>query len=242
MDEFTFYRPEDGWIESDIRTFTDHFLSRAAADTISIGHSERMATWLYDPRPPPEYPYTKAVSAYTALVQWYARSGQLPTAESMTKEIDKGVIGDVGKCRFGCRNIEDAYHISVHCDRFEKWRNEAREGILCAMREIIDRTGVEEAHMASFLIKAKSFFTDSPDTWPPNRTAFYLGHVPNLDEIITTHRFESRLAKERFLHAIHIIWHTAGIRLASRIWDEVQREIARRKDIIEGRRRGNGWN
>lgn len=136
----------------------------------------------------------------------------------MTKEIDKGVIGDVGKCRFGCRNIEDAYHISVHCDRFEKWRNEAREGILCAMREIIDRTGVEEAHMASFLIKAKSFFTDSPVLGLPTELHFTWGMF------------------------LTIIWHTAGIRLASRIWDEVQREIARRKDIIEGRRRGNGWN
>ena len=240
MDDFTFYRPEDGWIESDIPTFTDHFLSRTAARNISIGHGEHMATWLYDPRPPPEYPYTRAASAYTALVQWYARSGQLPTAESIRRKNDKGDVGEYGRCRFGCEDVEDVHHIFFHCDRFEKWRNEAKESILGDTRGAIERTGIEEACMGSFLRKAKSFFIDCPNTWPLNRTAFYLGHVPKLDGIETTHQFESRLAKERFLHAIHVVWHTAGIRLASRIWGEVQREMARRKDTVDGYRRRNG--
>jgi len=52
-----------------------------------------MAKWLYDPHPPPTYPYIRATAAYSAAVQWYARSGQLPTAVGM-KEKGQGRIRD----------------------------------------------------------------------------------------------------------------------------------------------------
>src|ERR1700683_3173036 len=81
MDEYTFYRPIDGWIESHIRTFMDYFLTKATSDGLALGHGYRMAMWLYDNRTLPPYPYLCAMSAYTALVQLYARSGQLPMAE-----------------------------------------------------------------------------------------------------------------------------------------------------------------
>ena len=109
MDEYTFYRPIDGWIESHIHTFIDYFLTEATAEELAIGHGHRMAMRLYDKRSPPTYPYLRASSAYTALVQLYARSGQLPTAEGM---VQKGQSKDNG-CRVGCKAVEDMHHIFV---------------------------------------------------------------------------------------------------------------------------------
>jgi hypothetical protein len=72
MDNFTFYRPKDGWIESNIRSFIEFFITQSMSLELENGRHYQMATWLYDPRPPPAYPYTRATAAYLAVVQWYA--------------------------------------------------------------------------------------------------------------------------------------------------------------------------
>src|SRR5882762_125151 len=81
-------------------------------------HRYRMAKWLYDPCPPPTYPYVRATVAYSAAVQWYARSGQLPTAVGMK---EKGQ-GENMRCRMGCDVIEDTHHVFVTCKSFDKLR------------------------------------------------------------------------------------------------------------------------
>src|ERR1700734_3477560 len=48
MDEYTFYRLADGWIESHIRTFIEYFLVNATSDELAIGHGDQMATCLSD--------------------------------------------------------------------------------------------------------------------------------------------------------------------------------------------------
>jgi hypothetical protein len=83
MDNFTFYRPLDGWIESNIWTLIEHSMTHSTLLELTKKHCYHMALWLYDPHPLPAYPYVKATSAYSAAVQWYARSGQLPTADGM---------------------------------------------------------------------------------------------------------------------------------------------------------------
>ncbi|KAJ7087005.1 hypothetical protein C8R44DRAFT_820559 [Mycena epipterygia] len=72
-----------------------------------------MSTWIHDPRPPPEYPYTRATSSHSAVVQIYGRSGQLPTAELVTQRSNLG--SDL--CRFGCEEIESPHHLFVQCPR-----------------------------------------------------------------------------------------------------------------------------
>ncbi|KII84505.1 hypothetical protein PLICRDRAFT_117547 [Plicaturopsis crispa FD-325 SS-3] len=231
MDEFTFYRENDGWIESNIRAFIDYFLARAASENLAIGHRQRMATWLYDPRPPPLYPYTRATAAYSALVQLYARSGQLATAEGLKQ---KGQGSDDG-CRYGCNAIEDPYHIFVECRRFEALRREATEGVEKRTKARILDKGLEEARFASLLAAAKLLFSDSVDIWPLQYSAYYLGHVPPLDGHVPPDAFDDRLTRERFLHNVHADWHLAAVRLASRIFGTVQREMAKRAGFEEGR-------
>jgi hypothetical protein len=121
MEDFAFYREVDGWIESNIHIFTDYFLAKQTAKTLTYAHHHRMATWLYDHRTHPTFPYMKASSAYSALVQLYARSGQLPTASNMNQKNKNEHNG----CRYGCSLNEDMYHVFVRCGRFEKLREEA---------------------------------------------------------------------------------------------------------------------
>ena len=109
MDKFTFYCPKDGWIESNIRSFIEHFVTQDTLLELQNGNRYRMATWLYDPRPPPSYPYVRATAAYSAVVQWYARSGQLLTADGMK---NKGQ-GEDNRCRMGCSAIKDPHHVFV---------------------------------------------------------------------------------------------------------------------------------
>jgi hypothetical protein len=114
MDDYTFHSHIDGWIESNIRNFVDKSTTRSASQRIGAGHQQRMALHLYDPSHPPEWSYTHAYSAYSAIVQLYARSGQLPTADTLQS---RGKL-DTPNCRMGCNAIEDMHHIFVDCPRY----------------------------------------------------------------------------------------------------------------------------
>ncbi|KAF7337285.1 hypothetical protein MSAN_02281000 [Mycena sanguinolenta] len=86
MDTYTLYTTADGWIESNTRNFVDYFLAEAAAAKLELGNRMRMLTSVHDNQPPPEYPYTRALSAHSAVIQLYARSGGLrvvPTANAL---------------------------------------------------------------------------------------------------------------------------------------------------------------
>jgi hypothetical protein len=119
MDSYTFLRERDGWVESSVRYFVDHFSFKATAARLALLPKHRMSTWLYDLYPPPPWVYTKASSAYTALVQLYARSGQLPTAEGMCQK--KVLLSR--SCRFGCPDTENPHHIFVVRERYFELRD-----------------------------------------------------------------------------------------------------------------------
>ncbi|KDQ49630.1 hypothetical protein JAAARDRAFT_63609 [Jaapia argillacea MUCL 33604] len=110
MDEYTPYSESDGWIESNLKEYISLLLVEQTSMVLGTGHKFRMATWLYDPRPPPNHPYTRAPSAYSATVQLYARSGQLPTALCLA---DRGRTLSAS-CRFGCQTYEDPHHVFVY--------------------------------------------------------------------------------------------------------------------------------
>ncbi|KAJ7813186.1 hypothetical protein B0H13DRAFT_1477577, partial [Mycena leptocephala] len=121
MDDFTFHRDPDGWIESNVRSFVDYFLASEMAQKMAIGNRMRMLTWVHNTHAPPDYPYTRAVSAHSAVIQLYARSGQLPLAETLMARSKL----DSSTCRLCSNAIESMHHIFVDCRKFEGWRTEA---------------------------------------------------------------------------------------------------------------------
>ena len=143
-------------------------------------HHHCMAWWLYDPHPPPTYPYVKATSTYSVAVQWYARSGQLPTADGMK---NKGQ-GDDTRCQMGCNATEDPHHVFVVCKAFNKLREDACQDMVDKTKQKIQAIGLEEAQFTNLLQTAKFLFSECHITWPLHHSFYYLGHIPKLDALI----------------------------------------------------------
>jgi hypothetical protein len=117
-------------------------------------------------------------------------------------------------------------------------KGEATEMLVSRVKRQVDGNKLEELHVMGLLQAAKYFFCDSEIVWPLHYSAFYLGHVPKLDSLVSREAFTSTTSRECFLCNIHGDFHLAGIHLASRIWGMVQKDMARRRDgiLLEGMR------
>jgi hypothetical protein len=122
------------------------------------------------------------------------------------------------------------------CWRFVEVREEAKRLIMRRMERRIEEYKLDESHATGLVKAAKLFFCDSDMLWPLHYSAYYLGHVPKLDALVSMEAFTSTATRARFLHNAHGDFHMAGIHLASRIWGIVQKDMARRRQgiAIEG--------
>ncbi|KAL6306091.1 hypothetical protein BKA93DRAFT_729957 [Sparassis latifolia] len=233
MNTFTYYTDDDRWIESNIRVFINHFLAMNTAASLSLGNWQRMAAHLYDSHPPPAYPYTHATAAYSVTIQLYARSGQLPTADLLNNH--EKMLSNV--CRFGCDAIEDAYHIFVRCPRFESWREETSQALVARTEMKLDEQETETDDQKAILHAAKSLFKDTPVIWPLYYTFYFLGHIPNLEPLLPDppKDRDGRMRRCKLLHHLSADWHLVAIRLAGRIFGDVQWEMAKRNELLWGK-------
>ena len=135
MDEFTFHSEELGWIETNIKPLVTLIIDRKIANSLASGHSLRMATWLYDRISPPTFPYTRATSVFSAAVQLYSRSGQLPTADNLIRKHMS--LSNI--CRFGCNAIEDTHHVFTACPTFTKFRDKAQRDVMTMTEKKLDQ-------------------------------------------------------------------------------------------------------
>ena len=223
MNDYTFYRDEDGWIESNIGDFIDVTMAREISTKLGCGNKYRMSTWAHEQSALPDFPYIRAASAHSAAVQLYARSGQLPTADVL---MERGkLLSD--KCRLGCDDIEDMHHIFVDCRIYKGWRDEARMSVVDWTKEKLDAVEIEEAVKDSLLTAAKLLFIDDPLVWPLQKTLFYLGQLPKIDPLINRSGAElGEVFRRRLKSHIVNFWHTTCIRLAGRIFGDFQRRMA----------------
>jgi len=223
MNDYTFYRDGDGWIESNIGDFIDVTMAREISTKLGFGNKYRMSTWAHDQSALPDFPYLRAASAHSAAVQLYARSGQLPTADVL---MERGKLQS-DRCRLGCDDVEDMHHVFADCRVYERWRDEARTSVVAWTKEKLDAVEIEEVVKDSLLIAAKSLFSDDPLVWPLHKTFFYLGQLPKIDPLIDRSSAELGEVLRRQLKS-HIVnyWHTTCIRLAGRIFGDFQRRMA----------------
>ena len=141
--------------------------------------------------------------------------------------------GDGGFCRLGCHEIEDEYHVFTRCPAFEEWRKQAGLQLRKALEERLKSTdaAIANAHKNKLLTKAEYFYSDDSELWPLKESQFYLGHVPKLVEWLSKNcTGASSLMRERLTHGIYCEWHNASVRLASRIFGELQRRATRSWD------------
>ncbi|KAI0262979.1 hypothetical protein BGY98DRAFT_1048283, partial [Russula aff. rugulosa BPL654] len=103
MDRFTPYLPPFNYIESHLPNLLNSLLASRSFFNSSFAPLHILSPLLHDPSPPPLHPYTRASSSFSAVVQLYTRSGQLPTNLSRATRFHSGD----SFCRFGCRSLED---------------------------------------------------------------------------------------------------------------------------------------
>ncbi len=173
-----------------------------------------MVTWAHDDNPPPDYPYLKAVSARSAAVQLYARSGQLATADILKRR--NQVDNDL--CRLGCGNsTESARHIFLLCPTYEMWRMEARDQVVEKTKLRTETMNVWKTVADNLICAAKSLFIDDELIWPLHYSLYYLGQVPKIDNMLYDLKM-TRTQKQQIKSHISSDWHTAAMRLAGRIF------------------------
>ncbi|KAJ7912039.1 hypothetical protein B0H13DRAFT_2232591 [Mycena leptocephala] len=141
MDDYTFHSHIDGWIESNIRNFPTHWCRPPTA------HGPPPLR----PITPTEWSYTHAYSAYSAIVQLYAPSGQLPTADTLQSREKL----DTPNCRMGCNAIEDMHHIFVDFLRYTEWRTKASNDVFTRLKAKLAEKEIEEADTIDLLHAAK---------------------------------------------------------------------------------------
>ena len=209
-------------LSSSILHYVDSLLANSHAATLNTCHEPLPPLPLFDNTSPPSYPYTKSPSSYSAVIQLYARSGQLDTALHLANRLKDGFQP---WCRFACCQIEDPHHIFVLCPRFTPLRDTYSQRLKDAVLTILDTYHLTERDRSFIMERVSNLFTDS-NAWPSCRTGFYLGILPRLvPPPLTASIMHSRLAHQA---------HTSCIQLASRIWGLVRRET---RDHAENRQR-----
>ena len=221
MNNFTFHNSTDGWIETNIPHYVDQHLVRRAITSLNQGHSHRMSTWAHDNTPPPEYPYINAVSAHSAAVQLYARSGQLATADILNK---RNKLDD-DKCRLGCNATESPQHLFIHCPVYQEWRDETLKETLSRTELKADTFKIASETKESIVNTVKSLFTDSI-LWPLHSSLYYLGQIPSVDKLLSKDPNINDIQRRRITSHLAADWHVASIRLAGRIFGDFQKRMA----------------
>ncbi|KAJ7819719.1 hypothetical protein B0H14DRAFT_2372375, partial [Mycena olivaceomarginata] len=224
MDTYTLFTKADGWIETNTRTFVDFFLAKEAASKLAHGNRLRMLTGVHDNLPPPEYLYMRALSAHSAVIQLYARSGQLPTAETLESRSRL----ESCLCRWGCNAVESMHHIFVGRAQFDEWHRDAGAEVLLHTERKLEEAEMREEDRQPILNAAKSLFIDDPAVWPLKISQYYLGQTPSIQNLITYRTLPDTIKRRKLASHLSADWHTSTIRLAGRIFGSVQRTMAAR--------------
>jgi len=130
--------------------------------------------------------------------------------------------------------MEDEHHIFSNCSHFDNWRQEAGQQLKNTLATRLNQTKLDNKTVEDLLNKAEFFYKYDLNVWPLGDSQYYLGYVPKIREWIKKEKL-SQIALERFEHGIYCDWHNTGVRLASRIFGELQRRATRAWDERKGK-------
>ncbi|KAG1896040.1 uncharacterized protein F5891DRAFT_902902, partial [Suillus fuscotomentosus] len=114
MDDYTMFASGYGCVENNLFSFLVSRLENSYALSDSFRPARALTLALYDSRRLPDFPHTRASSSFSAVVQLYAPSSQLDTAE-----VRHGRYHDTPPwCHFGCDAFKSVHHIFARCPAF----------------------------------------------------------------------------------------------------------------------------
>ena len=247
MNDYTYRSDKNGWIEMNMSSYADQWLSEDSSRSLIAHLGRRLSTPLHDPTPPPDFPYSKTVSAYSMVVQLYARSGQLPTLSIVSKR--NGSKADTNEtprepdltCRVCNEAMENDHHIFVNCPAYAAWRISAASNLRRKTAVKVDAIleGINEDLLAAtknaLTSKAELLFCDGA-LWPLGHSLFYVGQIPKIAALLAASDVSSQsvlppINSKRLIVNIANDWHTSSILLAGRIYGDFQRRIAQMANV-----------
>jgi len=161
-----------------------------------------------DPQP---FPYDCSSTSYSALVQLYARLGQLPTCHLLFR---RGMASS-SQCRFGCYHAETVHHLFILCPQFEGYRQSTILDIQRITLGLVESISLAHRDMLMQTIPT-ILAEESILTWSMGFNTWYYGHSPDIAK-------DFPFLSIRLVHSLSKSWHTSFIHLAGRIWGHVQR-------------------
>jgi hypothetical protein len=209
MDNFSLWCPLVGFIENNSLTFISAHLSQQVAHRLFFDSNQRMPG--LEALTPPTYPYERSSAGYSASVQLYARSGQLPTRALLAS---RGLISS-SRCRFGCCAAESAQHLFSTCSIFHSFRESTLADLHRTSSALLEDVPLSISVRILDVIPSL-LSPSSPLEWPHGSNQWYLGHIPFIKRFCP-------LLQPRFVSRLSHVWHSAFIHLAARIWGFVQR-------------------
>ena len=211
MDNYIPFSTHFGYIESHLFSFCDSHFALSDAANLDTFHEPQPSSACFDNTSPPSYPYTKAPSSYSMIIQLYLRSGQLDTSLSRAVRLHDD---QQPWCRFGCPVWEDPHHIFTRCSHFASLRTSRAADLLSNITTILQTSSISSATRSFVLLRVQNLFWDS-DIWPARRSLYYLGALPPLfPPLVHQPQLHSRVAHE---------CHTVSIHLAAQIWASARR-------------------
>ena len=217
MDKFTPYLPPFHFIDSQLPALLDSLLASRSLHNLSFAPFHTLCPFFYDSSTPPPHPYLRASSAFSAVVQLYARSAQLPTNVPLAARFgDRSAL-----CRYGCPAREDPHHVFVLCPAFQGLRNEYSQSLISDTSHYLCGASLPEP-IRSHIDHITTHLFQDDDSWPLGSSRFYLGLVPPLLPH-PGHCPPLNADAHRLLLRVAHSCHSSAIRLAARIWGSVLR-------------------
>ncbi|KAG2350195.1 hypothetical protein BDR05DRAFT_954297 [Suillus weaverae] len=245
MDDYAFFSSHFGFLECSLSRFVVSRLESAYASSDSFRPARALPLALYDSHSLPDFPYTRASSSFSAVVQLYARSSQLDTAQ-----VRHHRFRDTPPwCQFGCDAFESMNHIFALCPAFMAIRRAHNVGLCDETSSLLE--GKTTDHIREvFGRAAQRLFSDDAGLWPQYRTCFYVDALPPLADIaadigpivgvlppqsdisgtsdnvgVSSPRPSRTTIDARLLSRLAQVWHVRSIRLAGHIWGEYKRRV-----------------
>ena len=210
LDPFALWKDGLGFIENNYVSYVDDEMARIQATRLYYTSGDRF------PHPsfssPQPFPYERSTSSYSALVQLYMRSGQLPTRRLLFRR----KMASSSQCRFGCQSAETVHHLFIKCPQFSEYRRSTLSDIHRITSSLVACIPLAQREVVLNAIPTLLVDDASLLIWPMGYNTWYFGHSPCISKGFP-------FLSARLVQSISQAWHSSFIHLVGRIWGHVQR-------------------
>jgi hypothetical protein len=140
-------------------------------------------------------------------------------------------------CRFGCPDTENPHHVFVVCPRFSELRGKELLTLTASIKKRLDDAELSLIDQQPLIQTAKFIFSDSDAIWPLRSATFFLGQIPKIEPLVSSLSIQDHVTRSRLIHNVASDMHLSSVRLASRIFGDLQKVMSKRHAELYGPKR-----